>query len=152
LNPRLRGALCSLPRARRAFVPLNYRPTIEWSVGHSSYAFRKPQKKIHIAGRRQKSSRPPPAATFFWIRLPLLEPLISYLPYLALLVRVWMGATLMIHGRPKLVKKNREQTIRISGRRASSDRNPPGRDFGILWRAVPRRRTLGPNRGSFLRD
>lgn len=42
----------------------------------------------------------------------LLEPLISYVPYLALLVRVCVGATLMIHGRPKLNKANRERSIK----------------------------------------
>jgi putative oxidoreductase len=41
----------------------------------------------------------------------LLEPLLAYTPYLALLVRVWFGATLMIHGRPKLNKERRAQSI-----------------------------------------
>ena len=41
----------------------------------------------------------------------LLEPLISFTPYLALLVRVWFGITLMIHGRPKLNRERRAQSI-----------------------------------------
>jgi uncharacterized membrane protein YphA (DoxX/SURF4 family) len=41
----------------------------------------------------------------------LLEPLLSYTPYVALAVRVMFGATLMIHGRPKLNKERRAQTI-----------------------------------------
>ncbi len=32
----------------------------------------------------------------------LLEPLLQYTPYFALLLRVWVGANLMIHGYPKL--------------------------------------------------
>ncbi len=32
----------------------------------------------------------------------LLEPLLPYTPYLALLLRVWIGGNLMIHGYPKL--------------------------------------------------
>ena len=35
-----------------------------------------------------------------------------YTPYLALILRVWLGATLMIHGRPKLNKQNREQSVK----------------------------------------
>ncbi len=38
----------------------------------------------------------------------LLEPFLSYVPYLALLVRVVIGATLMIHGYPKI--KSSEQS------------------------------------------
>ena len=41
----------------------------------------------------------------------LLEPLLTYAPYLALLARVWFGATLMLHGRPKLNKERRAQSI-----------------------------------------
>lgn len=41
----------------------------------------------------------------------LLEVLTPYTPYLALVLRVWLGATLMIHGRPKLNKQNREKSI-----------------------------------------
>jgi putative oxidoreductase len=41
----------------------------------------------------------------------LLEPLLSYTPYIALAARVMFGATLMIHGRPKLNKERRAQTI-----------------------------------------
>ncbi len=44
--------------------------------------------------------------------MSLLEPLLPYVPYLALLVRVWLGATLMIHGRPKLNKEKRDQSIK----------------------------------------
>ncbi len=32
----------------------------------------------------------------------LLEPLLAYTPYLALVIRVWMGANMIIHARPKL--------------------------------------------------
>ena len=32
----------------------------------------------------------------------LLEPLLPYVPYLALVIRVWMGANMIIHARPKL--------------------------------------------------
>ncbi len=39
----------------------------------------------------------------------LLEPFLPYVPYLALLVRVVVGATLMIHGYPKL--KSKEQSV-----------------------------------------
>jgi putative oxidoreductase len=39
----------------------------------------------------------------------LLEPLVSYTPYLALLLRVVVGATLMIHCYPKL--KSKEQSV-----------------------------------------
>jgi putative oxidoreductase len=39
----------------------------------------------------------------------LLEPLIGYIPYLALLVRVIVGGTLMIHGYPKI--KSSEQSV-----------------------------------------
>jgi putative oxidoreductase len=39
----------------------------------------------------------------------LLEPFLAYTPYLALLVRVWIGGNLMIHGRPKLRKEARKQ-------------------------------------------
>jgi putative oxidoreductase len=42
----------------------------------------------------------------------LLEVLMPYTPYLALVLRVWLGATLMIHGRPKLNKQNREQSVK----------------------------------------
>jgi uncharacterized membrane protein YphA (DoxX/SURF4 family) len=45
----------------------------------------------------------------------LLEVLIPYTPYLALVLRVWLGATLMIHGRPKLNKQNREQSVKNLG-------------------------------------
>lgn len=38
----------------------------------------------------------------------LLEPFLAYVPYLALLVRVVVGGTLMIHGYPKI--KSREQS------------------------------------------
>lgn len=38
----------------------------------------------------------------------LLEPFLSYTPYLALLVRVVIGGTLMIHGYPKI--KSRDQS------------------------------------------
>jgi putative oxidoreductase len=41
----------------------------------------------------------------------LLEPLLSYTPYVALAARVMFGGTLMIHGRPKLNKERRAQTI-----------------------------------------
>ncbi len=39
----------------------------------------------------------------------LLEPFLAYVPYLALLVRVVVGGTLMIHGYPKV--KSREQSM-----------------------------------------
>lgn len=39
----------------------------------------------------------------------LLEPFIGYVPYLALLLRVVVGGTLMIHGYPKL--KSSEQSV-----------------------------------------
>jgi len=39
----------------------------------------------------------------------LLEPFLPYVPYLALLVRVVVGGTLMIHGYPKL--KSKEQSV-----------------------------------------
>ncbi|MDH2899349.1 MAG: DoxX family protein [archaeon] len=39
----------------------------------------------------------------------LLEPFLRYVPYLALLVRVVVGSTLMIHGYPKL--KSKEQSV-----------------------------------------
>jgi putative oxidoreductase len=39
----------------------------------------------------------------------LLGPFLSYVPYLALLVRVVIGGTLMIHGYPKI--KSREQSV-----------------------------------------
>lgn len=39
----------------------------------------------------------------------LLEPLLAYVPYLALLVRVVVGGTLMIHGYPKV--KSKEQSM-----------------------------------------
>jgi uncharacterized membrane protein YphA (DoxX/SURF4 family) len=39
----------------------------------------------------------------------LLEPLLIYTPYLALLLRVVVGASLMMHGYPKL--KSREQAV-----------------------------------------
>jgi len=32
----------------------------------------------------------------------LLDPLVAYAPYLALIVRVWVGANFIIHARPKL--------------------------------------------------
>ena len=38
-----------------------------------------------------------------------------YTSYLALVLRVWLGATLMIHGRPKLNKLNREQSVKNLG-------------------------------------
>src|SRR5579863_6998719 len=38
-----------------------------------------------------------------------------YTSYLALILRVWLGATLMIHGRPKLNKLNREQSVKNLG-------------------------------------
>jgi putative oxidoreductase len=44
-------------------------------------------------------------------KLALLEPLLGYTPFLALLVRVWFGWTLMIHGRPKLNKDRRAKSI-----------------------------------------
>src|SRR5579875_3000101 len=40
--------------------------------------------------------------------LSILEPLTGYVPYLALLIRVVIGGTLMIHGYPKL--KSSEQS------------------------------------------
>jgi putative oxidoreductase len=42
--------------------------------------------------------------------MQLLEPLIAYVPYLALLVRVVIGGTLMIHGYPKM--KSSEQSVK----------------------------------------
>jgi putative oxidoreductase len=39
----------------------------------------------------------------------LLEPFLAYVPYLALLVRVVVGGTLMIHGYPKV--KSRDQSV-----------------------------------------
>jgi putative oxidoreductase len=45
----------------------------------------------------------------------LLEALMPYTPYLALVLRVWLGATLMIHGRPKLNKQVREQSTKNLG-------------------------------------
>jgi uncharacterized membrane protein YphA (DoxX/SURF4 family) len=45
----------------------------------------------------------------------LLEVLMPYTSYLALVLRVWLGATLMIHGRPKLNKQNREQSVKNLG-------------------------------------
>jgi uncharacterized membrane protein YphA (DoxX/SURF4 family) len=41
----------------------------------------------------------------------ILEPLLTYTPYLALLARTWFGATLMIHGKPKLNRERRAQSI-----------------------------------------
>ncbi len=41
----------------------------------------------------------------------MLEPLLSYTPYIVFVARVMFGATLMIHGRPKLNKERRAQTI-----------------------------------------
>ena len=41
----------------------------------------------------------------------MLEPLLSYTPYVALAARVMFGATLMMHGRPKLNKERRAQSI-----------------------------------------
>lgn len=38
-----------------------------------------------------------------------------YTSYLALVLRVWLGGTLMIHGRPKLNKQNREQSVKNLG-------------------------------------
>jgi putative oxidoreductase len=45
----------------------------------------------------------------------LLEPFLPSVAYLALAVRIWVGITLMIHGRPKLDKKNRDQAINFFG-------------------------------------
>jgi putative oxidoreductase len=39
----------------------------------------------------------------------MLEPFLAYVPYLALLVRVVVGGTLMIHGYPKI--KSKEQSV-----------------------------------------
>lgn len=50
----------------------------------------------------------------------LLEVLAPYTPYLALVLRVWLGATLMIHGRPKLSKQAREQSVKNLGLPASA--------------------------------
>jgi uncharacterized membrane protein YphA (DoxX/SURF4 family) len=44
-----------------------------------------------------------------------LEVLTPYTSYLALVLRVWLGGTLMIHGRPKLSKLNREQSVKNLG-------------------------------------
>ncbi|MDA4112941.1 MAG: DoxX family protein [Thaumarchaeota archaeon] len=41
----------------------------------------------------------------------VLEPLLPYTPYLALLIRVLVGASLVIHGYPKMGKTGREQAI-----------------------------------------
>jgi putative oxidoreductase len=41
----------------------------------------------------------------------LLEPLLPYTPYLALLIRVLVGASLVVHGYPKMGKTGREQAI-----------------------------------------
>ncbi|MDA4118945.1 MAG: DoxX family protein [Thaumarchaeota archaeon] len=41
----------------------------------------------------------------------MLEPLLSYTPYVAFAARVMFGATLIIHGRPKLNKERRAKTI-----------------------------------------
>jgi putative oxidoreductase len=42
----------------------------------------------------------------------LLEPLLTYLPYLALLTRVWVGGNMMIHGYPKI--KNPRQIAEMT--------------------------------------
>ncbi|TLX96973.1 MAG: DoxX family protein [Thaumarchaeota archaeon] len=39
----------------------------------------------------------------------ILEPLLPYTPYLALLVRVWVGTNFILHANLKLPKKGREQ-------------------------------------------
>jgi putative oxidoreductase len=41
----------------------------------------------------------------------LLEPLLPYVPYLALVLRVVVGASLIIHGRPKLGGEGRKGAV-----------------------------------------
>jgi len=45
----------------------------------------------------------------------LLEALMPYTSYLALVLRVWLCTTLMVHGRPKLNKQNRERSVKNLG-------------------------------------
>ena len=45
------------------------------------------------------------------------EPLLMFIPYLALVTRIWMGANMMIHGYPMLknIKETAEQTKKTLG-------------------------------------
>ena len=47
----------------------------------------------------------------------LSEPFLAYVPYLALITRVWVGANMMIHGYPKLknMKQAAEETKQAVG-------------------------------------
>jgi putative oxidoreductase len=45
-----------------------------------------------------------------WRMAGLFQMLLPYVPYLALLLRVWVGANFILHGYPKL-SKNRQQTL-----------------------------------------
>jgi uncharacterized membrane protein YphA (DoxX/SURF4 family) len=50
-------------------------------------------------------------------RFTMAEPFLTFIPYLALVTRVWVGANMMIHGYPKLrnLKQTAEETKQTLG-------------------------------------
>ena len=83
----------------------------------------------------------------------LLEPLLPYIAYLALFLRVIVGASLMVHGYPKLSGEGKKALIgfmRVAGRPCREYRSPRG-DSRVLRRVVPDNRTDRPRRRALLR-